>query len=127
MFLFLQFIDLCILLGCDYCDSVKGKEITVTTFCMPSLYIRTAQQGLKDAILIRIGTCLCVFIFHRSWTSKGCQFDTKTQKHRRHHETQLSECGLSLWLFTQVLHMSCLCHPFNRPVNTLVLVLQPCT
>jgi len=23
-FLFLQFIDLCILLGCDYCDSIKG-------------------------------------------------------------------------------------------------------
>ena len=56
MFLFLQFIDLCILLGCDYCDSVKGKEMHVTTFCMPSLYTCTAQEDLKDAILIRIGT-----------------------------------------------------------------------
>jgi len=25
-FLFLQFIDLCILLGCDYCDSIKGTR-----------------------------------------------------------------------------------------------------
>jgi 5'-3' exonuclease len=24
LFLFLQFVDLCILLGCDYCDSIKG-------------------------------------------------------------------------------------------------------
>ena len=35
IFLFLQFIDLCILLGCDYCDSVKGIETHVTTFACP--------------------------------------------------------------------------------------------
>ena len=28
LFIFsLQFIDLCILLGCDYCESIKGKNI----------------------------------------------------------------------------------------------------
>ena len=25
--LFLQFVDLCILLGCDYCDSIKGSYL----------------------------------------------------------------------------------------------------
>ena len=37
-FYFSQFIDLCILLGCDYCDSIKGLGTNVLISLCASLY-----------------------------------------------------------------------------------------
>ena len=47
-----QFIDLCILLGCDYCDSIRGEEsercatpiITLTTGVGPVKAINLMRQ-----------------------------------------------------------------------------------
>ena len=56
--LFLQFIDLSILLGCDYCDSVKGKlkgihYKTVISFILP---VRTKVTSFTRAKLIHLKT-----------------------------------------------------------------------
>lgn len=72
LFLSSQFIDLCILLGCDYCDSVKGGSCVCMLIMWCSFYM--LEHGYSR---------VC-----RSWAGKGHQSDPTIQNYRRDHETQ---------------------------------------
>ena len=49
----LQFIDLCILLGCDYCDSIKGTKRFLCNSCIllgiAGLSLRAGGRGFPPA------------------------------------------------------------------------------
>lgn len=75
-----QFIDLCILCGCDYCDSIKGILINSVSYYAPQFVCISEMFYLVPLFYLIL--YLCLFIRYRGANSSEAY--SSTWVHRKH-------------------------------------------
>ena len=59
--LYVQFIDLCILLGCDYCDSIRGKVLHIKSVIVLASMVSRDTWALPQTIFTGIDQMVMFF------------------------------------------------------------------